>query len=320
MTSKWIAYLSVFVSILIVLSSMYYYYNWKHGAYMDIEGTLLLPINYNEKTTNKKAGIYQISTLAEISDKPYFSDERYEKYAYPFIIGGDFICVAKNKETGDNVLLRVENGHISEMMNSNKSIYFPVVSPDLNTIWYLQSEDNDNKTDRITSLWKYNRINGMKEKLFDDRIDFSSGILVAPDESIIFVQQSGKLDGHSEIIQISNIGEKRVLLSKAHFPSWYEKGKSILFKSGNQINVFILKSGETISMGSDDRWWDYPPAVSPDKKHLAVVEYARIQLLGGERDHRLKVISIDGKVEHELTFLQNGGIKPWGINVSWLSN
>ena len=299
---------------------MYYYYNWKHGAYMDIEGTLLLPINFNEKTTNKKAGIYQISILAGISDKPYFSDDRYEKYAYPFIIGEDFICVAKKKETGDNVLLGVENGHITEIMNSNKSICFPVVSVDLNTIWYLQSEENDNKTARITSLWKYNRIKGMKEKLFDDRIDFSSGILVAPDESIILVQQSGKLDGYSEIIQISNVGEKRVLLSKAHFPSWYEKGKSILFKSGNQINVFNLKSGETISMGSDDRWWDYPPVISPDKKYLAIVEYASIQILGGERDHRLKVISIDGKVEHELTFLQDGGIKPWGINISSTSN
>lgn len=317
LTSKWIVYLSVFVSALMVLSSMYYYYNWKHGAYMDIEGTLLLPINFNEKTTNKKAGVYQIFPLAGISDKPYFSDDRYEKYAYPFFNGADFICVAKKKETEDNVLLGVENSHINEIMTSNKSIHFPVVSSDLNTIWYLQSEENDNKTAWITSLWKYNRVKGMKEKLFDDRINLSSGILVAPDKSIILVQQSGKLDGYSKIIRIFPAGEINVLLTQSNSPAWYEEGKSILYRDiKKQINKYDFETGEITNLGSDDRWWMYPPVVSPDKKYLLITEYALIQTFGGERERRLKVISINGRVEREMTFLEDG-LKPWRSEAIW---
>lgn len=314
MAGKWNPLLIAVVGIAMLISSLYFYYNWKHGAYMKIEGTLLLPINFNEKEIGKQAGIYQIFSLKWISDKPYFSDIRYEKYAFPIIKGETLICVVKDKETGCYAIIKVKNGQINQLMNSENEIRFPVVSDDLNTIWYLQNGENSS----LNSLWKYNRTTGEKKKIFDDHISLSSSILVSPDGSIILTQNSPKVDGYSRIIRIFPTGEINVLLSQSNSPAWYEEGKSIIYRDiKKQINKYDLETGEIINLGSDDRWWMYSPVVSPDKKNLLITEYALIQIFGGERDRCLKVISIDGRVERKIKFLEDG-LKPWRSEAIWI--
>jgi len=279
-------------------------YSWKNGAFMNIQGTLLVPINCDTIAKEEKSGFYEIILPKGTVDRLYFSDDRYEKYMYPSMKKENFFCVAKKKETGEFVLLKVREGEVSELMNSDKEIHFPVVSEDLNSIWYLNYEKNENKIGsensewNIISLWKYNRKAGTKEKLFDDHINFSSAILVTPDDSIILTQNSDEVDGYSKIIRVSPTGDINVLLAQANSPAWYEEGKSFLYRDvKKQINKYDLETGAITNLGSDNRWWWYSPVVSPDKKYLVINDYALLYVFGGERDNQLKVISVDGKVE-----------------------
>jgi len=317
MPFKWNMFITVMlVSGCTLLGSIYFYYTWKNGAFMNIQGTLLVPINFDTIDKEGKSGFYEIVFPKGTVDRLYFSDDRYEKYMYPSMKKGIFFCVAKKKAIGEFVLLEVREEQVSELMHSDKEIHFPVVSEDLNSIWYLNYEKNENKIAskksewNTISLWKYNRKTGMKEKLFDDHISFSSSILVTLDDSIILTQNSD--EGDSKIIQVSPTGDINVLIAQSNSPAWYEEGKSILYRDvKKQINKYDLKTGEITNLGSDNRWWRYSPVVSPDKKYLVINDYELLYVFGGERDNQLKVISVDGKVECAVKFAKQTSDIMW---------
>jgi hypothetical protein len=305
----------IVVLFLIIVGSLWFYYQWKQGAYMKVQGALLLSsIDVHENQGN--GGIYKINLSNNIPEL-FFKDERYIEYGYPFQMGDDFYCSAQNREVGYYTLLQINNGITYELMTSKKRINFPVISQDLNFVWYLQYEKDIDKKQWVCSLWKYDRQKMIEEKIFDDRIKFSSGLLLDNNNSLILTQSSDE-NGNFNIIRISRDGNKELLITQAYCPSWYDMGKSIIYRSGKQINIFNLEKREDSNIGYDDGWWEYPPSVSPDKKYLAVIEYALINFIGsGERDNRLRIISIDGREKRNIPIFERGD-KSWNINVFWM--
>lgn len=316
MKNKKFKLILILLFITIITTKFLYSHYAEKNLYKDVRGEILISFPDN----NGNSGIY-IVPLDPQNRAMQFYSQFYEYYAFPFMQDNKFFCVGYKGEQRESAMLMVEGGLPSKkettvLMKTNGTMIFPVITADLNTVYYVRKIFEDKRGYKY-NLCKYDRYAQKEDVLVDDRIDANSKILLCADGSIIYTEMvpcapesSGLSDIKYSIVQLLLDGEKKILVEDASSQVWLLENKRILFCGKNKKTTFFteiyqydLESKEITFVCNQH--WRYSPTISPDKKHLI---FANAAEYGGLRFY---LTSIDGKGAKEIPQLRNFNSQPF---------
>lgn len=316
MRSKKITILLISLLIMIVSTKFLYSHYAEKNLYKEVEGEILIALTDNKA----KDGVY-IASLDQQSEMRQFYSHYYELYDFPFMQDNNFFCVGYKEEFTESTLLMVEGGLPSKkettvLMKVKGNIKFPVITKDLNLIYYIKGLREPKKGYK-NSLCRYDRSTQKEYVLVEGGVDENSKILLCIDGSVIYVREEPHIPNSTDksrvkysIHQLFPSGETKILVENSKSQVWLEEDKSILFSGKNKetgvfkdIYRYDLETQENTFICN--QYWRYSPTISPDKKHLI---FSINTQYGGLYYY---LASVDGKKAKEIQQLRSSNSQPF---------
>lgn len=284
------------IAIVLVGILMFVYYLFRTGAFIQIDGEILVPMR-----EDNVQGIYKIS-LQEDRKELYFVNAEYETqlksqygylhstYKYPFIQGDKFFCVGlfitnelNRPQDRISVLFMgdVKNpmgNKIHIIMQTPGDIEYTVRTKTGETFYYTKEIKNER------GIYKY-EVQTQKETLLL-KLLYKAQLFLTNDDELIYSKSEDRKDTEGKkyirnrkfsLLKYCSDKEDELLVEDAAYPTWYEKGESILSYNFEEkaSYVYHLPTKKKVKT-SGEQPWESSPLVSPDKKHLITVEHAPI--------------------------------------------
>lgn len=214
-----------------------------------------------------------------------------------------------------NTLFMVENGNPSAqdgeiLMQVPGEIHYPVISSDLQTVYFLRGR----------RLCKFDRLLGSETEVNQDSLDPYSKILLADNQTIIYatenriVNEQGDATWERNIVLYRMDGGKEILIRDAEALNWFVEKESIFYStSARECYVYNLFTKEQ-TKASEIRI-ALNPAFSPDKKYYIAWRSPRFRIVGHGMES-CYVVSLDGKVAKEIKrfpMVQDEAAKVWWV-------
>lgn len=304
MKNRWRWILLTILIILMIPSSIWFY--WRLGGFMNLEGKLLVSLLSNDSPYLEQEekllseNIYAISLEKEISMKEYFSESNYGQINFPLKRKDDFICMAKERDTGRYIILQAKENMLKVLVESDNPISFPLLLKNDEEIVCIRQ---DGKMEDDYYIYKYDINNHIWIKIYNKPVVHGSQLIEAPDGSIIFAEIE-QVNNHfvvrSSIRRLYPTGKLETIATgiRPVFPTWLEEGQSLLFYDNGVLMQYDLVT-QTTKILVRDLIILSQPVVSKDKKYIALVESVQIPF-GGLPEDRLRVMTLDGWSKREI--------------------
>lgn len=298
-----ISFLTIFVVIITVSAAWMY---WRLGGFFELKGSLLgvasdnSELGYNNETS--KGTIYSILLDDNLKVNSFFKNSDYDELSFLNKREQDFLCIAKRRNTGMYVVLKVQNDTVTEIFSSKNKISFPSLRNNDEELIYIEGVNNN------AYLYKYDIKNKSSHKIYDQPVDCNSKASVLADGSVLFVAIDKyiiyKEDFFFDMGQIKLINKNGDVsdLPKGRYPTWLEDGKTLFYYDINRRMLVLYDITSEQKTDIKNIRIESQMVISPDKKYIAFDEGVN---LDGMIRRQLIIVTVDGSCASR--------IKPKGV-------
>ncbi len=306
-----------------ILGCTLFWHLWREGTFLQMSGHLTISaspftLRPQEKYVDSRK-VVSIPLGGEYAAEILFADSRYEELRLSYRTGTEDVYSAKNLEADYYTVLSVQNNQTTELMRSDRPIFFPFIAPTRDRVIFISPT---NMTNDEYHLYQYRQADQTISRVSALPALCLSKPIFSTDGRIIFasVNQYNK-DRHGRnilwavatIVEIGANGEETKLASGI-FPTWLEEGRSFFFFDNirQQLKLYDAEKQEKIIVIKDKVRMITHPALSPDKKALAFYE---IIAFGpdGNFGGGLQVMSVDGWVKRWIQLPETPVFNKYGV-------